>query len=166
MTRALTVDPSGAGYRVDAFLDVLAYSEIKPALLAKSDDGYNVLVGSTPSKPLLFTGYDDHPRILNRAMNSTAAGRYQFIRATWDALARRLCLANFGPRCQDLACVELLKENGAYQALIAGDFDEALRCASRDWASLPYSKAGQPTNTAASLLVVYQAAVTKYQAVH
>ena len=59
-----------------AFLDMIAFSEIGPALLAKSDDGYDVLVGSTPDRPLLFTSYAEHPNILNAACNSTAAGRY------------------------------------------------------------------------------------------
>jgi hypothetical protein len=37
-----------------AFLDMIAWSEIGPALLAKSDNGYNVCVGSTPEKPILL----------------------------------------------------------------------------------------------------------------
>ena len=64
-----------------AFLDMLAHSEIGEALLAVSDNGYNVIVGSTPTKPDLFTSYANHPRKLVRLgefLQSTAAGRYQF----------------------------------------------------------------------------------------
>ena len=42
-----------------AFLDMIAFSEIGPTLLAASDNGYDVLVGGT-----LFHGYADHPRVL------------------------------------------------------------------------------------------------------
>ena len=63
-----------------AFLDMIAFSEIGTALLVKSDNGYNVLVGSTAAKPLLFDSYADHPRIYNKQFNSTAAGRYQLLK--------------------------------------------------------------------------------------
>ncbi|TPQ32162.1 glycoside hydrolase, partial [Burkholderia ubonensis] len=42
----ISVAAAGGKNRV-AFLDTVAVSEIGAALLAKSDDGYNVLVGST-----------------------------------------------------------------------------------------------------------------------
>ena len=65
-----------------AFLDMIAWSEIGPALLAVSDNGYNVIVGSTPSNPNLFISYSDHPRKLVQlrpGLVSTAAGRYQLL---------------------------------------------------------------------------------------
>lgn len=154
MTRLVVVDES-AGANVMAFMDMLRWSEIGPALLAKSDDGYNVLVGSTAAKPLLFAGYADHPNILNRALDSTAAGGYQFIHRTWLDQAQPLCLADFSPINQDRACVRLLQTIGTYDALRAGNFDKALRYASTQWASLPYSKAGQPTHTVAELHAIY-----------
>ena len=40
---------------VHAFLDMLASSEIGLGLLEHSDNGYDVLVGSTSRAPLLFT---------------------------------------------------------------------------------------------------------------
>ena len=61
----ITVTAAGGRNRV-AFLDMIAVSEIGSDLLGKSDDGYNVLVGSTPSRPLLFSGYATHPNMLNR----------------------------------------------------------------------------------------------------
>lgn len=141
-----------------AFGDTVAFSEIGPALLAESDDGYNVEVGSTAKTPVLFNSYAQHPDVLNKKMDSTAAGRYQFIYRTWMLAADALCLADFSPLNQDRAFVWLLQECGAYQALIVGDFDTALRKASTQWASLPYSTAGQPIHTAADLLAVYQRA--------
>lgn len=56
------IDAAMAGGRNRvAFLDAIAVSEIGAALLAISDDGYNVLVDSTPSRPLLFSSYIAHP---------------------------------------------------------------------------------------------------------
>lgn len=154
MTRLHVVD-GDIGSNIDAFLDMLAWSEIGPKLLAESDDGYNVEVGSTAAHPVLFGSYDDHPHVLNREMDSTAAGRYQFIWRTWLDQAQTLCLANFSPMNQDRACVRLLQSCGAYAALRNSDFDKALRCASTQWASLPYSKAGQPMHSVADLHSVY-----------
>ena len=61
-----------------AFLDMLAWSE-GTSTITESDNGYNVLVGSTPEHPLLFESYADHPRILNPDLDSTAAGRYRLM---------------------------------------------------------------------------------------
>jgi muramidase (phage lysozyme) len=52
------------GPKVLAFLDMIAHSEIGDALLAVSDDGYNVIVGSTAAKPHLLASYADHPQIV------------------------------------------------------------------------------------------------------
>jgi muramidase (phage lysozyme) len=80
----ITVTAAGGRNRV-AFLDMIAVSEIGSDLLAKSDDGYNVLVGSTPSRLLLFSNYAAHPNVLNRQIPvpSTAAGRYQILTRWW-----------------------------------------------------------------------------------
>ena len=80
-----------------AFLDMIAVSEIGPALLAKSDNGYNVLVGATPKKPLLFSDYSKHPGILNKALNSTAAGRYQLLFRYWKHYSKLLGRPDFTP---------------------------------------------------------------------
>lgn len=167
MTRA-TFPPDVAGRNVSAFLDTIAYSELKPALLSISDDGYNVLVGSLPTrtingvtyppKLILAPNYDAHPHVLNAALDSTAAGRYQFIWATWQSAAKALGLRDFSPASQDAACVWLLKQCGAYAALTIGDFDTALRLASSQWASLPGSKAGQRTTPYTELFAVFSKA--------
>lgn len=46
MTRSLDLGPN-----ISAFLVMIAWSEIGPTLLEETDDGYNVLVGSTPGRP-------------------------------------------------------------------------------------------------------------------
>ena len=40
--------------QIKAFLDMIAWSELGEELIDISDNGYNVIVGSTPSRPILF----------------------------------------------------------------------------------------------------------------
>lgn len=141
-----------------AFLDCVAFSEIGPDLLALSDDGYNVLVGSTPSKPLLFHDYSHHPRIRNAAMNSDAAGRYQFMGRYWEPYRKQIPLPDFGPESQDLWALQLIRECKAWDLIANGHFSEAVwNCRSR-WASFPASGYGQPEHSLDALQAAYQAA--------
>lgn len=141
-----------------AFLDMIAWSEIGPALLAVSDNGYNVCVGSTPAHPILFPSYATHPRIRNAATNSDAAGRYQFMGRFWPAYSLQLSLPDFGHDSQDRWCIQLIHECHAQADIEAGHFDSAVvKCNSR-WASLPGSAYGQRTNELADCRKAYVAA--------
>lgn len=108
--------------------------------------GYNTAFGNTELKSLA-----DHPRIkkgfketTGKKNQTTAAGRYQFLEDTWDGLAKKLKLSNFGPESQDAAAVELLKQNGALKSVLAGDYKTAIEKSGTTWASLPSSKYAQP----------------------
>lgn len=149
------------GVNVVAFLDTIAQSEIGAALLANSDDGYDVIVGSTPHKPVLMPSYADHPRLRVQLGNivSTAAGRYQFIAPTWDGLARKLTLPDFSPDSQDRACVQLLRDCGALACLQAGMIPDAVRHAAPVWASLPGAGYGQHENKMMQVLTWFDAAM-------
>jgi len=140
---------------VTAFLDMIAVSEIGKPLLAHSDDGYNVLVGSTPSKPLLFDDYSTHPNILNRATNSTAAGRYQLLHRYFKPYRDQLGLPDFGPESQDAIAVQQIKESHAYGLVVAGQFDAAVAKCNHIWASLPGAGYGQHTNDLVALRDAY-----------
>jgi muramidase (phage lysozyme) len=141
-----------------AFLDMIAWSEIGPQLLAKSDDGYNVCVGSTPDKPILFTDYSAHPRRRNAALKSDAAGRYQFMGRYWETYKKQLNLPDFSPTSQDRWAVQLIRECRALDDVELGCFEAAVaKCRSR-WASLPGAGYGQPENKLADLRMAYQAA--------
>ncbi|KVC96007.1 glycoside hydrolase [Burkholderia ubonensis] len=143
-----------------AFLDMIAVSEIGSALLAKSDDGYNVLVGSTPSRPLLFTSYAAHPNVLNRQISvpSTAAGRYQILNRWWRIYQAQMKLPDFGPVSQDRYALQQLREHGVLPLIDAGQFREAVVKVSNVWASLPGAGYGQHENQIEHLLAAYQAA--------
>lgn len=143
---------------LQAFLDMTAYSEIGPELLALSDNGYNVLVGSTPEKPLLFTDYSHHPQIHNPAMNSDAAGRYQFMGRYWSAYKLQLSLADFGSESQDRWAVQLIKECRALDDVQNGQIAKAIaKCSSR-WASFPGAGYGQHEHQLATLEAAYESA--------
>lgn len=138
-----------------AFLDMIAYSEIGPALLKVSDNGYNVIVGSTPSRPILFTSYAKHPRLYQQAQNSDAAGRYQFMGRYWDHYRIQLSLPDFGPESQDKWAVQLINECHAMPLILAGHFPDAVAACRSRWASLPGAGYGQHENGLDALQTAY-----------
>ena len=136
-----------------AFLDMIAFSEIGPALLARSDNGYNVVVGGE-----LFASYADHPRRLvtvRPGLKSTAAGRYQLLARYFDAYKRQLALPDFSPTSQDTIALQQLKEQGALALIDAGQFDKAVAKCANIWASLPGAGYGQHENQLADLRVAF-----------
>jgi muramidase (phage lysozyme) len=134
-----------------AFLDMLSVSE---GTYGHGDNGYNVLVGGD-----LFQGYAKHPNVLvtlNKAgLKSTAAGRYQFLKRTWDSLAAKLRLTDFSPAAQDIAALELIAERGAADDVRSGRFADAVAKCAPLWASLPGAGYGQRENALKSLEAAY-----------
>lgn len=129
-----------------AFLDTIAFSELGEKLIAISDNGYNVIVGSTPTKPILFNSYADHPRRLikiNDKLSSTAAGRYQLLARYFDAYKKLLNLPDFSPESQDAIALQQIRERRALDDIDAGRFDAAVKKVKNIWASLPGSGYGQ-----------------------
>lgn len=147
-----------------AFLDTLAFSEIGAALLAdpRTDNGYKVIVGSTPVRPILMDSYDDHPRrliVVNSAgLKSTAAGRYQLLARYFDAYRKQLGLADFSPAAQDQIALQQIAEQGALDAIDTGHFQQAVGKVSNIWASLPGAGYGQRENVMSVLEDAYQRA--------
>lgn len=153
----ITAQQAGGQNRL-AFLDMLASSEIGAVLLAASDDGYDVLVGSTPSRPLLFASYAGHPNVYNAKLNSTAAGRYQLLYRWFAPYQTLLKLPDFGPLSQDLIALQQIRERRALPLIDAGQFVQAVAACSNIWASLPGNAYGQHTNEMAALKAAYIAA--------
>lgn len=141
-----------------AFLDTIAWSEIGPELLAASDNGYNVLVGATAVRPILFHDYTAHPLIHNSAMNSDVAGRYRFAGRFWDHYKQTLKLPDFGPASQDRWALQLIKECHATDDVLLGHIDRAIaKCCSR-WPSFPGATYGPRQNHLSSLEDAYERA--------
>lgn len=154
-----TIDGATAGgLNMLAFLDMIAFSEIGPDLLAASDDGYNVIVGSTPANPILFDDYSTHPRVYEKAENSDAAGRYQFMGRYWLTYKFQLKLPDFGKLSQDLWALQLIRECAAVTLIQEGKFAEAVHACRSRWASLPGAGYGQHENGLPPLIAAYTTA--------
>ncbi|CAB3955833.1 hypothetical protein LMG7053_04820 [Achromobacter ruhlandii] len=130
--------------RVRRFLDAIGSAE------GTDTHGYNTAFGGGKLDSLA-----DHPRQLHdftqtdgTPNKTSAAGRYQFLQSTWDDLAKSLNLPDFGPESQDIGAVELLRRNGALPAVLAGDYDTAIKKSGATWASLPSSPYAQPKRSA------------------
>lgn len=136
-----------------ALLDTIAWAEIGVPLLARSDNGYNVLVGGK-----LFSSYADHPRILvdlpRLGIKSSAAGRYQLLGRYFDFYKKILKLADFSPPAQDRIAIQQIKE-----CLVTEQTDIAIAIPrlSRIWASFPGNNYGQHQHSLDELVAVYEA---------
>ncbi len=142
-----------------AFLDMIAFSELGAEVLAESDNGYNVIVGSLPGRVDTFPHYNDHPRKLvhfdNGTPPSTAAGRYQLLAKWFDAYKKILHLPDFSPASQDAIAIQQIKECKAIDNINAGFFTIAVAECSHIWASLPGAGYGQHENKMEMLRQAY-----------
>ena len=97
-----------------AFLDTLAMGNATSGGAYWESPDYNTIVGGKK-----FDSFADHPRIFGTA-TSTAAGRYQFTKTTWDDVVKRYNRQNptnpikdFSPQNQDRAAYFLAKSDYA-----------------------------------------------------
>ena len=124
---------------VRKILDVIAKAEgVK--------HGYNTIFGNERTEDLKA-----HPNIKKeftqtdgKKNSTTAAGRYQFLKGTWDSVSKKYGLTDFSPKNQDLAAVALILGRGALGDVIKGDFTKAIGKLGGEWASLPSSPYAQP----------------------
>lgn len=161
-----TVNAAGAADRnVSAFLETIARAEGT----AQRADPYRVCYGYRHT----IISLKEHPAVsgewkgerlsdeMCRAAGfgpgcvSTAAGKYQLIRPTWQALKNRLQLPDFGPASQDRAAIQLLKDSGALGAIEKGQFSFAVAAARKTWASLPGAGYAQPERSLSFLQTAY-----------
>jgi len=108
--------------------------------------GYNTIFGNER-----FSNLSAHPNVLKRFKQTdgkvnytTAAGRYQFLKPTWDSVSRQYGLTDFSPRNQDLGALALIKRRGALNDVLKGDYRSAVNKLGKEWASLPSSTYAQP----------------------
>lgn len=144
-----------------AFLDMIAWSELGPEILAQSDNGYNVLAGSLPGMVLTFSSYHRHPGALvdmdgkSGGLQSTAAGRYQLLSRYWKPYCELLKLNDFSREAQDLIAIQQVKERRALDLIISGNIVEAIYRCRNIWASFPGAGYGQHENKIERLLSVF-----------
>ena len=127
-----------------AFLRVIREGES-----SQFDDAYRMLYGGS-----YFDSFAQHPnkRITLNGITSTAAGAYQFLYRTWIELK----LPDFSPENQDKGAVLLIKRRKAYDDVINGNFETAIRKCNKEWASLPGSPYGQHTISMERCKFIYE----------
>lgn len=169
----ITAQQAG-GPQICAFADMLALSEMGSTLLAKSDDGYNVLVGSTVDKPVLISDYSKHPRRMVKVryhnfktgeveeVNSSAFGRYQYIWPTWRDTSVKAGVTDITPVSQDRVLIQTLHDVHAYDVILEGRIRDAMILCNPVWASLPGAGSGQHENKLTDLLYAYDHALSHY----
>jgi muramidase (phage lysozyme) len=145
-----------------ALLDTIRYAE--GTWKGGSPDGYRVLYGGG-----LFEGLERHPEItVHRRYTSAAAGAYQFLPSTWQAVSRQLGLSSFAPHHQDQAALHLIERRGALDLFDrAGLTADVMARLAPEWASLPAhhggSYYGQPVKTRQELVAFYRSALERHQ---
>ncbi|WP_447887688.1 glycoside hydrolase family 24 protein [Serratia fonticola] len=151
---------------LQAFLDMLAWSEGTSTSPATKNKGYDVIVTGVDKKPEVFTDYSDHPfnkgrpsKVINsKGLTSNASGRYQFMLKDWAHYRALLKLPGFGPESQDKWAIQLIKERRALQDIEAGNIQAAISKCRNIWASLPGAGYGQPEHKLDLLIAQYRKA--------
>jgi muramidase (phage lysozyme) len=143
-----------------ALHDIVAFAE---GTQDYSNDGYDVLFSHR-----LFTNCGSHPNIcvpFRRGNTcSTAAGRYQFLKRTWDGAARARGLTSFEPESQEVAMTYLVRAWGVVvpqnRPMTVSEFSNAMVKMSPGWASLPNANYPnqRPQHTTSQLRARYCAA--------
>lgn len=148
-------DTDTEAFNVRAFLDMIAFAEG-----TAGPRGYQTMFGYR-----YFDSFADHPRQYfpftdgaGRTLKSSAAGRYQIIVKTWDALREKLGLVDFSPDSQDAACIELIRERGALNDVKAGRIAQAIAKCAPTWASLPGAGYAQPERKLTDLYAAFDRA--------
>jgi muramidase (phage lysozyme) len=148
---------------LQAFLDMIAWSELGSGIIEESDNGYDVLVGSKPDMVLKFGNYERHPSTIIRlsdTLSSSAAGRYQILSKMWKAYRVPLELKGFFPDDQDKIAIQMIKECKAVSDIEAGNVESAIvKCRSR-WASFAGAGYGQREHSIEKLTEVWRAALS------
>lgn len=146
-----------------AFLDMIAWSEGTSTHSLTQHDGYDVIVTGVDGKRV-FTDFSNHPfanggyvtvRTGPPPLNSTAAGRYQFLARFWNIYRTQLRLPDFGPDSQDTVALQMIRERGALPLIDAGDIEGAIQKCANLWASLPGNSYGQNPHKAEVLIAKY-----------
>lgn len=143
-----------------AFLEMLAFSEGTD--MPGHAPGYDVIVGSTPSRRILIKDMARHPNVavqITETLWSTAAGRYQIIFPSWVGSKAKAQYGDFGGEAQDAwALYDGIQPCGALDMINVGKIPAAITACRHIWASLPDAGYGQHQNKLSALLMTYQKA--------
>jgi muramidase (phage lysozyme) len=159
-SQELSIGPYALTPRRRALLATIRYAE--GTWTNGSARGYQLLYGGGH-----FSSLSRHPQItVRRRYVSAAAGAYQFLPPTWNRVAHRLGLRDFGPRNQDMAALYLVERRGVLATLDREGLNgRVLDRLAREWASLPNLRGasvyGQPVKTAQELQQFYASSLQR-----
>jgi muramidase (phage lysozyme) len=122
-----------ANNNVDNYLDFLNKAEGSP----KS----NTIVGGGK-----FDDYSKHPGVVGVTTKegpSTAAGKWQITKTTYDDIAPKIGVTDFSEESQKKIALKLIKDKGALEDIQKGDYQAANAKLGSVWASLPSSPYSQ-----------------------
>lgn len=150
--------------RVQAFLDLIAWSEGTSIHPLTKCNGYDVIVTGEQG-PEVFHDFTCHPFTLGRKpvrvrdnptlLESTASGRYQISLPTWTDLVHRYHIGSFTTQNQDRAALALLVDCKALDHIYRQELELAFEAASLEWASFPGNLYGQGAHDTATLIDNY-----------
>lgn len=105
-------------------------------------DPYRTAVTNKPINDLSW-----HPgkayKFNKKGDKSTASGAYQFLKGTWNEIAKAVGIEDFTPRSQDIAAVARIDWRGGLDNVLAADFDGFVNAVKNEWASFPGGKYNQ-----------------------
>lgn len=135
---------------IRAVLDMIAYAETRDLGVVSYQRQYG-------HPPRFISDLNRHPSMIicsylgGKRVCSSASGRYQFIRTTWEIEVEELGLRDFSPLSQDLAAINQIVKAGAVDDLKRLDLKTFFAKTCKIWASLPGSPYGQPTRAFSEL---------------
>lgn len=137
---AISATESGGRY------DIIVGEGRGGSTLTSEDIANNASQGYPGNPPAYFNDFSKHPRIFGLRTErgpSSAAGRYQITKTTWDTVSRKYGLTDFSPESQDKAAWYLAQEDfqrrtgkNLYNELVSGNFSDVARNLSGTWTSL------------------------------
>lgn len=78
---------------------------------------------------------------------TTAAGKVQWLKSTWDEISAKTGVKDFSPESQYINYKQLMKDKKVDKLIESGDFTGAIQKLGGTFASLPSSKYKQPKNS-------------------
>lgn len=120
---------------------VVTSSPLYPSLVGKR----NVKIPNLNRFPQILV------KVNSAGLSSSAAGKYQILRKTYNGLSIALGLTDFSENTQNLMAVELIRQRGGIPFLLKGDIKGALDKIKGEWASIAGAGYGQGENSIATL---------------